>query len=83
MGGVPAKVVEMIQRQLAVLRGSGRSLLSRLAIAAGAAAALGAALYWRFGRGGSGGGRAASAGDLGAELQSIGERMNIAQQRLR
>jgi hypothetical protein len=79
-GGVPAQVVAMIQRQLAELRGSGPGLLARLLMAAGVAAALGAALYWRFGRGGGG---AAATGDLGEELRSLGERINIAQQRMR
>lgn len=71
----------MLQRQLAELRAaSGPSLLVKLAAGAGAAAALAAALWWRFGRGGSGVG---GVGNLGDELRSVNERIAIAQQRLR
>lgn len=77
-GGVPAQVAQMVQRQVAALRGSGPSLLTKLlAAAAGMAALGGAALWWRAHHGGGGG-----PGDLGSELRSVSERMTIAQRRL-
>lgn len=80
VGGVPAEVAKMVARQLAQVKGSGSGLLSKLLLAAGVAAAA-AAAYWhltRKGSGGEGGGR-----DIAAEMLSLSERINVAQQRLR
>lgn len=78
-GGIPAEVAKMVARQLAQLRGSGGGLLAKLLLAAAAAGAAAAAAYLRFGRpqGGS------QERDLGAEMRSLADRINIAQQRLR
>jgi hypothetical protein len=75
----------MVARQLSALRGSGSGLLTKLVMVAGAAAAAAAAAWWHVGRrqGGGGGGGAGAGGDLGAEMRSLSERINIAQQRLR
>ncbi len=65
---------------LAQALGSGGGLLSKLLLAAGVAAAA-AAAYWhltRKGSSGEGGGR-----DIAAEMLSLSERINVAQQRLR
>ncbi|KAL4856436.1 hypothetical protein ACK3TF_003232 [Chlorella vulgaris] len=80
VGGVPAEVAKMVARQLALVKGSGGGLLSKLLLAAGVAAAA-AAAYWhltRKGSSGEGGGR-----DIAAEMLSLSERINVAQQRLR
>jgi hypothetical protein len=79
-GGIPAEVAKMVARQLAQLKGSGGGLLAKLLLAAAAAAAVAAAAaYWRFGRQQGGG----QARDLGAEMRSLADRINIAQQRMR
>lgn len=70
----------MLQRQVASLKAArGHSLTTKLLVAAAGAAALAGALWWRLGRGGSGG----STRDLHEELRSVAERIALAQKRLR